>query len=153
MPFESSGSFSNYHLAAIVLAVPFFLTRLFPTFYFSFKTWYTFFLILTGLPVTVLYWNVMSKIGGNVRDYGIRPGKDIEHYMDITDPELKAIYHGQKKIPIQLFYDSYFEGKIELKGEHFGAPSTHAPRSLLTRLTPDRRHARAARVQARLGHL
>lgn len=116
MPFESNGTFSNYHLAGLVALVPFLLTRILPTFYFSFKTWYILFLIITGLPVTVLYWNVMSKIGGNVRDYGILPGKPIEHYMNITDPELKAIYHGNKKIPIQLFYDSYFDNKIELKG-------------------------------------
>lgn len=116
MPFESSGSFSNYHLAAIVLVVPYLLTKILPTFYFSFRTWYTLFLVLTGLPVTVLYWNIMSKIGGNIRDYGIRPGKPIEEYMTITDPELKALYSGHKKIPIQLFYDSYFENKIELKG-------------------------------------
>jgi hypothetical protein len=113
-PFESSGSFSNYHLAALVLGVPFVLTKFVP--YFSFKTSYIFLLLLTGLPVVVAYWMIMSRIGGNVRDYGILPRKNIEEYMTITDSELKALYHGQKKMPIQVFYDSYFDNKIELKG-------------------------------------
>lgn len=58
----------------------------------------------------------MSKISGPVRSNVIMPGKPIEEYLDIKDPALKAKYNGMNKIPLQLFYDAYFEGKIEVKG-------------------------------------
>jgi hypothetical protein len=30
---------------------------------------------------------------------------------------LKQKYHGRNKIPMQVFHDAYFEGKIEVKGD------------------------------------
>ena len=44
------------------------------------------------------------------------PGKDIEEYITIKDPELAQLYHGKNKIPIQVFHDAYFDGKIDIKG-------------------------------------
>lgn len=58
----------------------------------------------------------MSRIGPRRRDNVILPGKNLEEYLDIKDPELKAKYFGQKKIPMQVFHDAYFEDKIEVKG-------------------------------------
>ncbi len=46
---------------------------------------------------------------------GHSPGKPIEFYMDIKDPELRKKYHGDKKIPYQVFHDAYFAAKIEPK--------------------------------------
>ncbi|GAA5874630.1 hypothetical protein JCM16303_002929 [Sporobolomyces ruberrimus] len=115
LPVEGNGTFSNLQLAGLVLVVPYFLTRFIP--YFSFKTSYVFLLLVTGLPTTICYWLLMSRLNFRVRDNGILPGKNIEEYMDIKDPELKAKYQGQAKIPMQLFYDSYFEGKIDIKGD------------------------------------
>ena len=111
------GTFSNYHLAALVLATPYLLTKFLWTPYFSFTTYYVLFTLLSGLPVAIAYWNLMSKISGPVRSNVIMPGKPIEEYLDIKDPALKAKYNGMNKIPLQLFYDSYFEGKIDVKGE------------------------------------
>ncbi|GAA5820065.1 hypothetical protein JCM11251_005468 [Rhodosporidiobolus azoricus] len=114
-PVEGNGSFSNYQLAAAVLAVPYFLTRFVP--YFAFTTSYIFLLIVTGIPVTIAYWMLMSRANVRVRDTGIFPGKNIEEYITITDPALREKYNGQKKIPFQVFHDSYFDGKIEIKGD------------------------------------
>lgn len=121
LPVEGNGTFSNLQLAGLVLVVPYFLTRFIP--YFSFKTSYVFLLLVTGLPTTICYWLLMSRLNFRVRDNGILPGKNIEEYMDIKDPELKAKYQGQAKIPMQLFYDSYFEGKIDIKGKTKTSPS------------------------------
>ncbi|KAM0746247.1 S-adenosyl-L-methionine-dependent methyltransferase [Meredithblackwellia eburnea MCA 4105] len=117
LPVDGPGTFSNYHLAALVLVTPYLLTRIFWTPYFSFKFYYIFYLLLSGLPVTLGYWMIMSRISGPVRSNVILPGKPIEEYMDIKDPELKAKYFGMNKIPLQVFYDSYMEGKIEVKGD------------------------------------
>jgi hypothetical protein len=111
-----NGSFSNYHMVGAVLAVPYVLWKVLPIPYFSFTTVYTFLLLLTGLPVIVGYWMVMSHIGPRKRSNVILPGKNIEEYLDIKDPALKAQYFGQKKIPMQIFHDAYFEDKIEVKG-------------------------------------
>lgn len=107
-------------MGAAVVAVPYFLWKILPIPYFSFTTVYTCLLLLTGLPTIVGYWTLMSHIGGNRRSHVILPGKDIEEYMTIVDPELKAKYHGQVKIPMQVFHDAYFEDKIEIKGESQG---------------------------------
>lgn len=96
--------------------MPYLLTKFLWTPYFSFKVYYVLFFLLAGLPVATAYWNIMSKISGPVRSNVIMPGKPIEEYLDIKDPELKAKYNGMNKIPLQLFYDAYFEGKIEVKG-------------------------------------
>lgn len=111
-----NGSFSNYHMVGAVLAVPYVLWKFLPIPYFSFTTVYTLLLLLTGLPVIVGYWMVMSHIGPRKRSNVILPGKNIEEYLDIKDPALKARYFGQKKIPMQIFHDAYFEDKIEVKG-------------------------------------
>ncbi|GAA5983460.1 hypothetical protein JCM10908_000294 [Rhodotorula pacifica] len=98
-----------------VLLVPYFLTRFVP--YFSFKTSYVFLFIVTSLPVTVAYWLLMSRANVRLRDTGIYPGKNLEDYIDIKNPQLREKYNGQKKIPMQVFHDAYFEGKIDIKGD------------------------------------
>lgn len=113
-PVEGNGSFSNVQLAAAVLIVPYFLCRFVP--YFSLRTTYVFLLLVTGIPTTIAYWLLMSRANVRVRDSGIFPGKDIEHYITIKDAELREKYNGQKKIPMQVFHDAYFEGKIDIKG-------------------------------------
>jgi len=47
----------------------------------------------------------------------VLPGKNIEEYITIKDPELKKLYKGKEKIPMQLFHDAYFEGKIDFNGD------------------------------------
>lgn len=46
------------------------------------------------------------------------PGKSLDAYVTINDPELKKKYEGTgKKIPMQEFHDAYFEGKFDFKGD------------------------------------
>lgn len=122
LPAEGSGTFSNYVLVAIVTVVPFFLTRFVP--YFSFSTAFVFLFLLTSLPLTVGYWMVSSIYGGRKNDKCNLPGKNIEEYLEIKDPELRAKYNGQTKIPMQVFHDAYFDGKIEVKGQFFAFTTT-----------------------------
>lgn len=113
---EGSASFSNYHLAALVVTVPYLLKSFLPLVSRGgFKT-YLFLLVLTGIPTTVAYWTLMSHYGGRVNEKVVLPGKDIEEYITIKDAELKKVYNGKNKITMQVFHDAYFDGKIDFNG-------------------------------------
>ena len=116
LPAEGTGYFINYHLAAIVFLAPAIILRLIPfvnpkwfnwTFYFIFVT-------LFGVPVTMAYWVLTAMYGPRMNEKVKLPGKPLEHYMTIKDPELRAKYNGNKKIPYQTFHDNYYDGKIDI---------------------------------------
>jgi hypothetical protein len=113
LPAEGSASFSNLHLAIVSLVAPWLVQRLLP-----FRTgWTTYFvlLVLLFLPVTIAYWTFISKYGGRLNEKVPFPGKPQESYFEIKSTTLEK-YKG-KKIPMQIFHDAYFDGKIEFKGD------------------------------------
>jgi sphingolipid C9-methyltransferase len=113
---EGNGSFSNYVLASLVLGLPWLLKRVLPFVNRGgFKT-YLFLTALLGVPITIAYWTLMSMFGPRKNEKVVLPGKDIEEYINIKDPELRARYHGKEKIPMQTFHDAYFDGKIDFNG-------------------------------------
>lgn len=113
---EGNGSFNNIHLAVLVVVVPWFVKRMIPLVNLGgFKT-YIFVLLLTGLPVTVGYWTFMSHFGRRKNEKVQLPGRNLEEYMTIHDTELREKFKGNQKIPMQVFHDAYFEGKIDIKG-------------------------------------
>ena len=113
---EGNGSFSNRVLATLVLGLPWILKRLLPFVnQGGFKT-YLFLVAILGVPITVAYWTVMSMFGPRKNEKVALPGKDIEEYITINDPELKARYHHKEKIPMQTFHDAYFDSKIDFNG-------------------------------------
>lgn len=114
--YEGNGYFSNYQLAFLVIVVPWLVKRMLPLVNRGgFKT-YIFVLLLTGGPVTVGYWALMSRFGPRKNEKIQLPGRQIEEYITIHDPELKAKYHGKEKIPMQEFHDAYFDSKIDFNG-------------------------------------
>jgi hypothetical protein len=60
---EGSSSFSNYHLAALVLGVPYVVKRILPLVNRGGFYTYWFLVALLGLPITIGYWMLMSRIG------------------------------------------------------------------------------------------
>ena len=113
---EGNGSFSNPTLIGLVLGVPYFLKKWLPIVrYGGFKT-YWFLVIVLGIPITIAYWTVMSTYGKRKNEKVKLPGKDIEEYIVIKDPQLKIHYGGKEKIPMQIFHDAYFDGKVDFKG-------------------------------------
>ncbi len=116
---EGNGTFNNLHFAALILVVPYIVKSFLPLVkYGGFKT-YLFMLVLVGPPTAIGYWAFMSIYGPRKNEKVILPGKDIEEYITINDPELKKVYKGKEKIPMQLFHDNYFDGKIEFNGVSF----------------------------------
>jgi hypothetical protein len=111
---EGNASFSNLHLAALIILVPWCLKRVLPI--PGFNT-YLFLLILLAVPITVAYWSFISIYGSRKNEKVSLPGHDIEQYITINDPDLRAKFHGKQKIPIQIFHDAYFDKKIDFKGD------------------------------------
>jgi hypothetical protein len=114
---EGSSTFSNLQLAGVVLGVPWLLKRILPIVSRGGFYTYWFLVLILGVPLTVGYWTLMSRIGSRVNEKVQLPGKDIEEYIEIKDVELKKKYNGKSKIPMQIFHDAYFDGKIEFKGK------------------------------------
>lgn len=96
--------------------MPYILKRFIPFFNTGFKT-YVFLLFLTGPFTAIAYWTAASTYGPRKNEKVALPGRPIEEYLDIKDPELKQQFHGHNKINYQQFHDAYFEGKIDVKGE------------------------------------
>lgn len=113
---EGNGSFSNVHLAVLVVGVPWVAKRILPVVNRGgFKT-YVFLVVVLGLPVTMGYWTLMSMYGKR-KNYKVQfPERNLEEYITIHDEVLKKKYHGKEKIPMQVFHDAYFEGKIDFNG-------------------------------------
>lgn len=133
---EGNGSFNNIHLAALVLVVPWFVKRLLPLANKGgFKT-YIFLVLLLGVPVTMAYWTIMSMYGKRKNEKIQLPDRNLEEYMTIHDPELKTKYYGKQKIPMQVFHDAFFEGKIDFNGEHYH-PTRRTPSNLRAAATGD----------------
>ena len=43
------------------------------------------------------------------------PGRPVEHYLTFKKQSDQAKYHGKNKIPIETFYELYFDGDVEFK--------------------------------------
>ncbi len=125
---EGNASFSNLHLAALVLGVPYVLKSILPIVSRGgFKT-YLFLVILTGVPTTIAYWTLNSLYGSRKNEKIQLPGKNIEEYISIKDVELKSKYNGREKIPMQVFHDAYFDGKIDFNGGSLPCSFIHESR-------------------------
>lgn len=113
---EGNGAFNNYHLAACVLVIPYILKFFLPLVNRGGFRTYLFLLVLTGIPSVIAYWTLNSMYGGRKNEKVQLPGRNIEEYITVKDVEMKQLYHGKNKIPMQIFHDAYFDGKIEFNG-------------------------------------
>ena|ERR1700761_5360396 len=116
LPAEGNGSFSNVHLAILVLGVSYVVKRCLPFVHSGGFPTYVMVVMILGVPVTIAYWTFMSNYGARKNQKCAYPGKPLEDYLDIKDPVLRRQYQGTHKIPMQIFHDAYFEGKIDFKG-------------------------------------
>jgi len=115
---EGNGAFSNRYLALLIVVVPWFVKRILPLVNRGGFRTYLFLLLVLGIPITVAYWTAISIYGKRRNEKVELPGKDIETYITIRDRDLNACYQGKNKIPMQVFHDAFFEGKIDFNGEH-----------------------------------
>ena len=121
---EGNGSFSNYVLAVLVLGLPYFVKKFLPLIRYGGFYTYWFLFAVSGVPITIGYWMLMSKLGRRKNEKVVLPGKDVEEYITLKDTKLKLHYGGKDKIPMQIFHDAYFEGKAEFNGSCLTSPMT-----------------------------
>ncbi|CAG8754354.1 39482_t:CDS:2 [Gigaspora margarita] len=114
-PAEGAGNqtFSMYQLVAAVIGVPLFLA-----FYFrlGFWTWLIFLFFPLGVSIYLLYVYTSSKYASPYNNKVKLPGRNIEEYITMKDASL-AGYVGRNKIPMEIFFENYFDGKIDLCGD------------------------------------
>lgn len=117
LPAEGNGYFSNVQLALAIFFFPAVLLRFVPFIKVSSFSWtfYMFFVALFGIPVAIAYWTLMSMFGPRINEKVTLPGRPIEYYLDIKDDTLRSRYNGHNKIPMEIFYENYFDGKIDVK--------------------------------------
>lgn len=123
LPYEGNGSFSNIVLASLILVIPYFVKRFVPIISWGGVYTYCFLVAVLGVPITLAYWTHMSIYGARKNKKCSLPGKRIEEYIEIKDFELERLYGGIEKIPMQIFHDAYFEGKVDFKGESLASAS------------------------------
>ncbi|KAJ3114428.1 hypothetical protein HDU96_002098 [Phlyctochytrium bullatum] len=110
---EGAGSetFSNRQLITTILAAPLGLTLVLgiPL------GWYPLVAILLALPTFAAYNLWFTTVAKPIRAQKGLPGKPIEAYFTFNEPQLKSTYVGSKKIPIETWFESYFDGHFDLK--------------------------------------
>ncbi|VEU24337.1 DEKNAAC105555 [Brettanomyces naardenensis] len=115
LPADGAGSksFSNKALIAILVIVPWYVTRKLGLGLKSF----VFFFILFGFPILMAFWTVLSTYSPRLNERVKFPNRGVEFYLDFHDPVLAAKYHGSHKIPMETFHEAYFAGKVSFKGD------------------------------------
>ncbi|KAJ1915529.1 hypothetical protein H4219_004267 [Mycoemilia scoparia] len=109
-----AAAFDNRVLFALIFAVPYLFSRLFS---FGWTTQ----IILTGILAPAIgalsLWG-FSYIAPHPTDQtDPLPNKPLETYIKIHDEELSAKYNKHKKIPMELFFERYFDGDIDIVGD------------------------------------
>ncbi|KAI8816484.1 S-adenosyl-L-methionine-dependent methyltransferase [Fimicolochytrium jonesii] len=112
---EGSGNsaFSNLQLFGAIAGVP--LAVIVLTGWSL--SWYPLVLAVLGLPVFAGFNVLFARYAPPLRPQRGLPGKNLEEYMEIKDAELKRHYHTKSKIPIETFFESYFDEKIDIKDD------------------------------------
>jgi hypothetical protein len=110
---EDAGSetFSNTHLLSALVVVPLAITLLLGIS----LAWFPLIFVLAALPTFAGYNYTVAHYAVPVRPQKGLPGRNIEEYLTIKDSGLKAKYNGKNKIPIETFFEAYFDGSIDMK--------------------------------------
>lgn len=115
-PFDNAGadSFSNQLLFVLLLGVPWLLT-------WEFGLGWVVYILLTLLlffPILIVFWSFSSAMAP--ARAGMSPkaaSRGVEHFVSFTDDANARAYHGTHKIPIADFYELYFAGKADFRGD------------------------------------
>ncbi|ORY97447.1 S-adenosyl-L-methionine-dependent methyltransferase [Syncephalastrum racemosum] len=115
LPAEGAGNqtFDNRIFAVAVLGIPFYIKHILGLPFWCFLV----LAVVLFLPILACTLYLTSRYAARYRNNVPLPGKPIEDYITIHDAELKQAYHGHNKIPMETFFEAYFEGKIDFKGD------------------------------------
>ncbi|KAL8826970.1 MAG: hypothetical protein Q9191_003476 [Dirinaria sp. TL-2023a] len=115
LPADASGSesFSNILLISLLALVPGYLARKVGGGIF---TWIVF-ALLTTVPILMIFWGISSTISPRKNEKARYPGRSVEHYLQFHEEKDRAKYRGKSKIPMETFYEMYFDGAVDFKGD------------------------------------
>lgn len=102
-----SVTFSNGQMYAAIGLAPLFAT------YFTGLPWFSYFplLLILGVPTFAGFHIFSSKFNAPIRTQKGLPGLPLDHYLDIKNADLRF----PNKIPIETFFESYFDRDIDIK--------------------------------------
>ncbi|KAK7750991.1 Sphingolipid C9-methyltransferase 2 [Diatrype stigma] len=115
LPADASGndSFSTILLLSLIGGVPLWLSWKVGG---GFKT-ALFFALFTSAPILASFWIGASIVGPRKNEKVKYPGRPVEHYLTFKDRADQLKYHGKSKIPMETFYEKYFDGEVDFKGD------------------------------------
>ncbi|KAK3944240.1 S-adenosyl-L-methionine-dependent methyltransferase [Diplogelasinospora grovesii] len=115
LPADAAGTenFSNILLFSILGGVPIYLAWKLGG---GIKTT-IFIAAITSLPLLGSFWIVASIISPRKNEKARYPGRPVEHYLTFKKPSDQAKYYGKNKIPMETFYEMYFDGDVEFNGD------------------------------------
>ena len=115
VPADSPGSdgFSNVLLFSLIVLIPWYFARqLGGGFYTS-----IFFGIFTTIPILMAFWTIASSVSPRKTEKAKYAGRPVEHYLDFHKEHDRVAYRGKSKIPMEVFYEKYFNGEVDFKGD------------------------------------
>ncbi|KAJ3123321.1 hypothetical protein HK098_002012 [Nowakowskiella sp. JEL0407] len=102
--------FSNKHLIIFAAVLPLFLIP-----FLGLSFWlYPIIFLLGAFPCFILYNVYYASMGKYVRPQKGLPNAPITEYITFKDADLKKTYTGKSKIPIETFFEAYFDEKLDL---------------------------------------
>lgn len=113
-PVEGSGSdnFSNMQLVALAVIVPLLVNLALGLSLY----WFPVFAALLAVPVFIANHMLQSVSGVPNRPQVGLPGKPTDAYLDFKNSQEFMKYNSKRKIPIETFFEAYFDEKIDIKG-------------------------------------
>ncbi len=76
-----------------------------------------FFALFTSIPLLAGFWLVISSVSPRKNEKVKYPGRPVEHYLTFKKQSDKLKYHGKNKIPMETFYEMYFDGDVDFNGD------------------------------------
>ncbi|CAJ0541703.1 hypothetical protein HG530_005296 [Fusarium avenaceum] len=115
LPADGSGSdtFNNYVLISLLTLVPWWFSWKLGG---GFKTT-IFFALIIDLPMLAAWWLVISSVSPRKNDKVRLPNRGVEFYLDFKKEADRVKYRGHNKIPMETFYEMYFDGDVDFKGD------------------------------------
>ncbi|KAI1268337.1 S-adenosyl-L-methionine-dependent methyltransferase [Xylariaceae sp. FL1019] len=115
LPADSAGSdsFSNILLFSLLGGIPLWLSWKVGG---GLKTT-IFFAIVLFIPILGSFWLTVSAVSPRKNEKAKYPGRPVEHYLTFKKQSDKQKYHGKNKIPMETFYEMYFDGDVDFNGD------------------------------------
>ncbi|KAL0933923.1 cyclopropane-fatty-acyl-phospholipid synthase [Colletotrichum truncatum] len=119
LPADGAGydSFSAGFLTSLLLLVPAAATWKVGGGSFTFAI----FLFTLGVPISVAFWFVASRISPPIKDNVRGPGRPVEQYLSFKTEHDRAKYWGRHKISMETFTRMYFAGEVDFNGDALAA--------------------------------